>query len=295
MPNPSLSALRVFDAIVRTGSLKAAARELCVTQSAVSHQLRRLEESLGLALVVRRGRGVEPTAAGLRLAAGLREGFQRLERAVDEATADDAGQRLRIGCLPSVAVRWLIPRLSDFRRRHPGIAISIQYADERHAPIGSGVDVLISWLDGEPPGPDGERLFSGATYPVASPIYLDRVGDVREPGDLLRLELLHDHSPRAWQAWLRRQGLAKGGLSEGAVYQDFNLLSAAAIAGQGVALCPLRLIEAELRQGTLRRLFDAPVDERRAYWLFHHPGPSAAVRDFCAWIREEARREGGDA
>lgn len=168
MSRPTLSALKAFEAIARTGSLRAAAQELCITQSAVSHQLRRLEEAMGLSLVVRRGRGVEPTAEGKRLAEGLKEGFQRLDTAVDEILADTSGLRLRISCLPSVAVRWLIPRLRDFRIRHPEIAISIQYSDYLYTPIGADADVLISWLDGVPPnGVCGEKLFSGATYPVA--------------------------------------------------------------------------------------------------------------------------------
>jgi LysR family glycine cleavage system transcriptional activator len=285
MSRPTLSALKAFEAIIRTGSLRAASQELCITQSAVSHQLKRLEDSMGLSLVVRRGRGIEPTAEGKRLAEGLKEGFQRLDAAVDGILADTSGRRLCICCLPSVAVRWLIPHLKDFRLRHPDISISIQYSDYLYSPIGTDADVLISWLDGAPPDNScSEKLFSGATYPVASPIYLDRVGLVREPVDLLKMELLHDHSILPWQEWFRSQGIIPGVLSEGAVYEDFNLLSAAAITGQGVALCPVRLIDTELKQGTLKQLFDVPVNEERAYWLFHHPKPSSSVLAFCNWL-----------
>ncbi|OXY81430.1 LysR substrate-binding domain-containing protein [Oceanimonas doudoroffii] len=298
MVRPSLSSLKAFDAIVSTGSLRAAAQALSITQSAVSHQLRRLEDSLGVALVARSGRGVVPTAEGRRLAEGLREGFRLLDQAVDGLLSKEQGQRLRVRCLPSVAVRWLIPRLSGFRERYPELSISIQYADYLYAPIDAEADVLINWLDGEPPAQaEGQRLFSGATYPVASPLYLDRVGEARQPVDLLHWELLHDHSHQPWQQWFRHHGLNPATLSDGGIYQEFNLLSAAAITGQGVALCPLRLIEDELLQGTLLTLFDQPVNEQRAYWLFHHPQPSTAVQVFCDWIREQAANgavQGGD-
>ncbi len=288
MSQPTLSALKTFDAIVRSGSLKGAALELHITQSAVSHQLRRLEETLEKKLVVRNGRGILPTAEGRRLAEGLREGFQRLELAVNELTLGETMSRLRISCLPSVAVRWLIPRLNGFREQHPDIAISIQYASTLQDSITADADVLLTWrYETSAPDRDAQRLFSGATYPVASPLYLDRAGSCRTPADLLQLELLHDHSFRPWQTWFRQNGLYPGSMSEGAVYQDFNLLSAAAIAGLGIALCPLKLIEMELKQGTLRTLFDIPVSERRTYWLFHHPKPPAAVLTFCEWINSE--------
>ncbi|WP_116475808.1 LysR substrate-binding domain-containing protein [Zobellella maritima] len=288
MSQPTLSALKTFDAIVRTGSLKGAAQELHITQSAVSHQLRRLEETLERKLVVRSGRGILPTAEGKRLADGLREGFQRLELAVSELTGGQAMRRLRISCLPSIAVRWLIPRLNKFREQYPDIAISIQYASTLQDSITADADVLITWrYETAAPDRDAQRLFSGATYPVASPLYLDQAGPCQTPADLLQMELLHDHSFRPWQTWFKQHGLYSGSMSEGAVYQDFNLLSAAAIAGLGIALCPLTLIETELNQGTLRVLFDIPVSEQRIYWLFHHPQPSSAVTTFCEWINGE--------
>ncbi|GAA3551548.1 LysR family transcriptional regulator [Zobellella aerophila] len=189
MSQPTLSALKTFDAIVQTGSLKGAAQELHITQSAVSHQLRRLEETLERTLVVRSGRGVVPTAEGRWLAEGLREGFQRLERAVNELTAGNTMSRLRISCLPSIAVCWLIPRLNGFRELYPEIAISIQYASTLQDSITADADVLITWrYEASAPDRDALRLFSGATYPVASPLYLDRAGPCRTPG-LIETEL----------------------------------------------------------------------------------------------------------
>lgn len=302
MVKPSLSALKTFEAVARTGSLRAAAEALHITQSAVSHQLRRLEDSLSISLVVRQGRGMRLTPQGCHLAEGLCDGFARVDAAVDALLEDSTRERLRIGCLPSVAVRWLIPRLSRFRQRHPEISISFQYAGALPGELPTDIDVMITWQDAAPKiSAERKRLFSGATWPVTSPHYLEQAGPCKTPSDLLRHELLHDESYHPWQEWFRHFGLAPYSLNAGMLYQDFNLLSAAAVAGQGVALCPPILIENELDQGTLVRLFDTPTNERRAYWLFHHPAPPQAVVAFRSWLLAEtetkkcAVRDGDDA
>ncbi|WP_170121126.1 LysR substrate-binding domain-containing protein [Halomonas denitrificans] len=289
MPRPSLSALKTFEVVAHSGSLTAAAAILSVTQSAVSHQLRRLETVLDARLITRQGRGISLTPRGAQLAEELREGFTRIDAAVDTFVRQQSGSQLRIGCLPSVAVRWLIPRLNRFRRQHPGVSISLQYAGALEEHLPRDADVLITWQDAAPTvAAERLRLFSGATWPVASPLYLERAAPLATPGDLLNQELLHDESYRPWQQWFRHQGLMPPMIDTGVLYQDFNLLSAAAVAGQGVALCPPVLIENELAQGTLIRLFDAPANEERAYWLFYRPDPTAAMLAFRDWLAAEA-------
>ncbi|WP_322529052.1 LysR substrate-binding domain-containing protein [Salinicola sp. LHM] len=295
MAEPTLSALKAFEVVARTGSLRAAAEALHITQSAVSHQLRRLEISLEVSLLQRHGRGVRLTATGRKLAGELLEGFSRIDAAVSAVKQVEGPEQLRISCLPSVAIRWLIPRLNRFRKRYPHISLNFQYAGTMRGELPPPeIDVMITWQDDRslreaPCLP----LFSGATWPVASPLYLDGLSPHRysTPAHLLQLELLHDESYRPWREWFKKHGLHPSTLSEGTLYQDFNLMGAAAIAGQGIALCPTRLIETELTEGTLVKLFNTPANENRTYDLFHHPSPEGSVVAFCEWLQEEANAE----
>lgn len=290
MPRPSFSSLKTFEVVARLGSLRAAGEVLHITQSAVSHQLRRLEENLQIQLLEKKGRGIRLTPSGEQLAFRLAEGFEIIDEAVDNITTEKHLEQLRIICLPSIAVRWLIPRLNRFRARYPDYAISFQYIDVSRTEVPPDVDIQITWYDGEPASRfDKQRLFAGDTLPVASPLYLQTVNPIQHPRDLLRLDILHDETSVPWRNWFQDQGLNPSHLDRGVFYQDFNLLSSAAIAGQGIALCPPRLIEYELTNGTLEILFDSPSNTSRAYWLFSHPNPRPAVRHFMDWLLEEAK------
>ena len=127
---PSYNVLRALEAVVRLGTVGAAARELHVAQSAISHLLRHLENTLDMQLLQRKGRKVQPTPNGERLAAGLQDGFARVHAAVASVAHPVRGQRLTVACLPSVAARWMVPRLSDFRLAHPDIQLHIHYTNE---------------------------------------------------------------------------------------------------------------------------------------------------------------------
>lgn len=292
MPQPSFIALQTFLSVAQEGSLRGAAEVLHKTQSAVSHQLKHLETTLGVELTVRDGRSIRLTAAGETLARGLEAGFSEIERAVDQATVRQQQEVLRINCLPSVAVRWLIPRLSTFRERFPDYRIDFRYSGALDSGIPANADIMITWHDGPPKIDSGKkRLFSGATWPVASPLYLQGFPQAIEPKLLPRMEILHDEFLAPWYQWFRQHGLSTHRLDEGVVYEDFNLLSTAAIAGQGVALCPPRLIKRELYDGTLVTLFNDPGNQDRAYWIFYHQDARAAIGHFVDWIIQETMIE----
>lgn len=291
MSRPSFSSLKAFEIVARVGSLRAASEALHITQPAVSHQLRRLEESLEVQLLEKQGRGIRLTPRGEQLAYRLQEGFELIDDALDSLISDNNLEQLRIVCLPSIAVRWLIPRLNRFRSQFPQYAISFQYIDVSKTEVPRDVDIQITWFDGQPLGQsDKTLLFEGGTQPVASPLYLQTVGAITHPRDLLRLDLIHDATSDHWRYWFQAQGLNPSHLNKGTSYQDFNLLSSAAIAGQGIALCPPRLIEMELANGTLEILFSSRANTSRGYWLFSHPNPRPAVRHFVNWLTEEAKQ-----
>ena len=289
MARPSLTSLQTFLEVARHGGLGGAAEALHKTQSAVSHQLRQLESSLGVTLTTRSGRNLQLTAVGQQLAKGLEVGFSEIDKALEETVTHQKREVLHINCLPSVAVRWLIPRLAGFREQFPDYRIDFRYTGVLDPGIPTDADIKITWHDGVPTT-DQQKvcLFSGATWPVASPLYLQHFPGPIEPRTLTRMEILHDEFLDPWYQWFREHGLNPQGLEDGVVFQDFNLLSAAAVSGQGVALCPPLLIDRELSIGALVTLFDNPVNTERGYWLFYRENPRPAVRDFVDWITREA-------
>jgi len=294
MARPSLTSLQTFLEVARHGGLSGAAQTLHKTQSAVSHQRRQLESNLGVALTTRAGRNIRLTAIGQQLAKGLETGFSEIDKALEDTTTHQKREVLHINCVPSVAVRWLIPRLAGFREQFPDYRIDFRYTGALDPGIPTDADIKITWCDGTPTT-DRKKicLFSGATWPVASPLYLQNFPGKIEPRTLARMEIFHDEFLDPWYQWFKEHGLNTQGLEDGVVFQDFNLLSAAAVSGQGVALCPPLLIDRELSIGALVTLFDNPVNTDRGYWLFYRENSRPAVLDFVDWITREASEESG--
>lgn len=293
MSMPSYNLLRAFEAVARLGSVQAAAQELNVTQSAVSHLLRELESSLNMSLLQRHGRSVRPTANGVRLAVGLRDGFMQIHAAVESIAQPVRSTRLTVACLPSVAARWMVPRLADFRRAQPDIQLHIHYSSTTSVVnTENGVDLSITFIDGDYHGHGKAwRLFDGATYPVCSPLYLDRFGGISQPNDLLGADLLHDVTKAAWNTWFRTHGLNAPNRASETIFEDFNLMSIAVLSGQGCALSPLALVKPEIEKGMLVRLFETPVNINRNYYILsaNHSRPEAQA--FIDWALEQVMIE----
>lgn len=276
-----LNALRAFEAVARTGSTKAAAEALCVTPSAVSHQIRNLEAQLGAALFDRSGARPRLLPEGGALAQSLTAAFAQIDRACAAVSRDKKSQPLVVAAIPSVAMCWLIPRLAAFRAAHPGINLRIIYAF--HGRDIDFRDVHLAFAFGEtPPAPPGIRatpFLPGTAVPVCAPHLV--AGDAPAPTPaaalrrILSLGLLHDTDPGAWSRWLARAG-HPGPSPEGPVFEDFNLLRAAALEGQGVALCPLAMIAGDLAAGRLVKLSDLTAGQDDRYWLLSAPIADAA-------------------
>ncbi|NJM29356.1 MAG: LysR family transcriptional regulator [Rhizobiales bacterium] len=236
----------MFEAAARSGSFSRAADELHVTQSAVSHQIRQLEDWFGVPLFDRQGRRTVPTQDGADLAHALADAFATMTAACKRLSQRDTGQALTIGVLPSIATIWLIPRLTDFLRDNPDIAPRVQYAFHGRRLDFGDIDIAIQW--GIPPqGLDRiTKLLSGSTIAVCSEAFLARHGPIERPRDISERPLLHDTDRSGWQNWLKASGVKAPGPLPGPVFEDFNLLRAAALSGQGVALCPASLIADDL-------------------------------------------------
>ncbi|RJL16361.1 LysR family transcriptional regulator [Paracoccus siganidrum] len=296
MSQPPLNALRVFEAAARLGSFAAAAEALFVTQSAVSHQIRHLEDWLGAPLFDRSGRRPRLLPRGEALARDLTLALGGIDAACRRARDSAAANELVVAAIPSVAVCWLIPRLPGFRALHPDIALRVIYAHHGHAVDFGDVDLAFVFSDSPPRGPGfrAQGFLSGISVPVCSPRLLPDAADLPPaPADLPAMGLLHDADTAGWQLWLQRAGLPVPADLPGPVFQDFNLLRAAALSGQGVAICSLAMIATDLAEGALVRLSDIAVLEEFDYYLTISDAPVAdearlaARAAFIDWVLAE--------
>lgn len=285
MKLPPLNAVRAFEVAARLGSLSAAGAELHVTHAAISRQIRQLEAWFGRKLFRREPRGVSLTGAGRDLAAAVSEGLGRIAAASAAMRRDDQQRSIVVGCIPSIASRWLVPALPDFTRRYPGIAVQVLYARAGER-IGDGeYDVLITMAEDPAPDIERRRLFSRASKPVCSPHYLTRAGRLSSPRAIRdRADLLHDESRTPWSNWFRAAGAKAGDDLPGTLFQDFNLLGTAVIAGHGVALCPVEVIRREIARGDLVVLSDRAVLADRDYAIFARKPLRRPVRLFRDWF-----------
>ena len=234
---PPLTALRSFEAAARYGNFSQAAEELCVTQSAVSHQVRQLETWFGFDLFQRNGRRISVTEKGAELATSLTEAFGEVARTCRRISTSDDVVSLTVAAIPSVATCWLIPRLSDFWKTHPGIRIKLLYAIHGMDIDFHDVDIAIAYGEGGWSGVQITHLLAGAALPVCSPQYIEDKGPFDDPALLLNADLLHEQNRRGWENWFHNAGVKSEVLPPGPVFEDFNLLRSAALSGHGVALC----------------------------------------------------------
>ena len=284
---PSLPALRVFEAAGRHQSFTLAADELHVTPSAVSRQIRALEDELGLRLFERRPRGIELTKEGAAYLAEVGDALRRLEQA--SAALRMGGERrvLRLSVLASFAGNWLVPRLPAFERVHPGIDLVMEattrYADFKREPV----DLAIRFGAGRWDGLHAESLLPLEFYPVCRP---DRIrGDppLRTLADLARHTWLEDiHVPFAWRLWLETAGAPPLEPVRRLQYDNAQLMLDAAMAGQGVALATDVLAERSLRERRLVRPFRVRATSPETYHLVMRPEDREKpdIRVFRDWI-----------
>ncbi|HVQ62575.1 MAG TPA: transcriptional regulator GcvA [Burkholderiales bacterium] len=305
---PPLNALRVFESAARHLSFKEAAAELHITQAAVSHQVKSLEEYLGIELFRREGRGVQLTEAARASLPRLREGFDALAAAVETIHERSAETELSITAPPVFAARWLMPRLAEFSRLAPDIEVRV-VGSSRMVDAGAlDSAALMSNLDlrsetsgveihlgaGDYPGFRADRLFSVSMVLVASP---DLKPPLREPADLANHVLLHDDAldlvahGNAWRKWLEAAGVAdrvEGG--HGPRFSTNMLSIEAASQKLGVALALRPMVDADLASGRLVEPFAIEVNPGSAYFLVCPEviADRPAVAAFRAWLLKKA-------
>ena len=280
----ALTTLPVLEAASRLGSCSLAADELHVTHGAISHQIRSLEEYLGISLFARIGRRVELTPEGAALADKVREALQQVATAVDAISPAARENKLVISVLPSFASRWLMPRLGRFLEAHPEYQVSVEANQARANFLIDGVDVAIRYGTGPWPGLYSQYLAGDTYFPVCSPKF--RRGRLPKKPEHLKGLPLFRLEPGYWEKWFAAAGMDYSPPLLGVEYNDAALFLQQAIAGEGIALTRRSLVETDLANGQLVKLFDVEVPTQNQYHLvcLQHHANSRKIVAFRDWL-----------
>jgi LysR family glycine cleavage system transcriptional activator len=292
---PPLTALRAFEAAGRHLSITRAADELSVTAAAVSHQVKTLEDYVGVRLFRRSGNSLVLTDAGQAFLPGLRAGFAELERAMDALREHDLGGPFVLSVAPIFATRWLIPRLDGFHATHPDIDVRISATLELVEFEREGVDAAIRVGRGRYPGLAAHRLFGESVVPMCSPALLKGEPPLAVPEDLRHHVLLHFDWPAQeqvtpdWGTWLRSTDVKGIDATRGPRFTQPDYAMQAAVEGAGVVLGWRSLAQADLDSGRLTIPFDLPLQMDVAFYFVYPEG--SAERPKLARFREWLLRQ----
>ncbi|MFV3331139.1 LysR substrate-binding domain-containing protein [Pseudomonas sp. NY15437] len=280
---PSLIALRAFEALVRQGSIGRAALELHVTHGAVSHQVKKLEEELGVALVERQGKGVKLTPAGRQLSQQISSAFDQLRDIRRALPTEEPAGELRIACAPALLAR-VSSLLEKFLRNYQEVALHLL---PMTSDLGD-VDMVISFGETHIEGQRFAALGDIRYFPVCSPRLLNTQEHLRKPRDLARQVLLHEDDGFDWNRYFLAAGVPGLQARQNVFLPDAYLTIRAALAGGGVTISDHILAGEELHQGRLVRLFDIDFPAPHPYFLIIPPhGNQALAREFADWLLHE--------
>lgn len=299
--SPSLLAwLRSFDAAARHGSFTKAAAELCITQGAVSQQVKQLEDWLRRPLFLRTPRALVPTPEGKWLAVVLRESFDAIESTLAQMRQPAEAATATLSCSPSFAMSWLTPRLGDFFRQHPHTGLRVFgefHTLDRTRMVRDGVEAAVRFDLGGYRDLNATVFLDEWLIPVASPEFLARHPPITTPQHLLGDWLLHDGSAwdgadtyEEWQHWFAQRGATPPPWAGGQQFNLSQLALGAALAGQGIAMGRAALVLQDVKAGRLVPLLGRSVPSRAAYSFVTTTHPSPTMELVREWLGEEARR-----
>lgn len=280
-PQLPLNALRAFEAAARHLSFTRAGLELCVSQGAVSHQVKALEELLGAPLFRRLPRGLALTDEGLALIPVVQDAFDRLGNTLDRFSGGRYREVLTLGVVGTFATGWLLDRLPEFFRTHPDIDLRVLTNNNRVDLAGEGLDLAIRFGDGAWHGTDAEAILEAPLTALCSPLIAERL---KSPRDLANETLLRSYRRDEWLAWFAAANAPCPAI-HGPMFDSSVITAAAAIAGHGVALLPPAMFSAQLAEERLIQPFPISIDAGR-YWLTRlqsRPDTPAMAR-FRRWL-----------
>lgn len=288
--DPPLRAVRAFESFARHGSVAAAARELEITASAVSHQLQVLESFVQTPLTIRRGRSLVLTDEGRDYYRSISTAFSVLRSATGFVRERSSRRQITISLIPLFGMGWFIPRLHDFLDANDDVDVTVLYANHRNY-RSDAADLSIRFGTGDWSDYTSTPLMSGAVVPVCTPRFLQRYGPLRKPADLAGVPLVHDEDRSTWANWLQSVGVRHIARTEGPLFEDGQLTLSATLADLGAALMRAPLVSRELASGALRKLFDHELDDGRHYYLCWRTDaemPDGAQR-LAQWLLESTK------
>jgi LysR family transcriptional regulator, regulator of gene expression of beta-lactamase len=282
-PYLPLNGLRAFEAAARHLSLTKAAIELCVTPAALGHQVKALEERVGVPLFRRLPRGLALTDEGQALLPVLTDAFDRM--AAQLTRFDDGREIVSVGVVGTFAIGWLLPRLADFAAAHPSVDLRITTNNNRVDLAEEGLDLAIRYGDGAWHGTEAKRILDAPLTPICAPAIAARLD---APADLAGETLLRSYRMGEWAAWFDAAAVPPPPLT-GPVFDSAALMVEAAIAGHGVALAPVDMVTRALDEGRAAAPFAVQVS-LGSYWLtrLKSKPPTAPIEAFESWLLAEA-------
>ncbi len=290
---PPLNALKAFEAAARHESFTRAAEELCVTQGAVSHQVKALEVELGLKLFNRERQRLVITEAGRAYLAVLRDAFDRIAVGTERLIQRQSSGVLTVSTSPDFAAKWLVNRLGRFAEAHPDIDLRISATLHHVDFTREDVDLAVRHGDGNWPGLDVARLSSEQLFAVCSPKLLSGRNRLTKPSDVLKYPLLHLDDRKAWSTWLDAAGVENTELSQGPVLNRASMVIDAAVDGQGIALARTTLAAWDLINGRLVRPFSETLRLAKTYWIVCPKATALLpkITTFRDWLLAEAAED----
>jgi LysR family glycine cleavage system transcriptional activator len=294
---PPLSSLRFFEAAARHLSFKLAAAELNVTPSAVSHGIVSLEAALGVELFVRETRKLSLTPEGALYLPYISEAFALIATGTQCLPDQRSNRTISLSCAPTLASRWLLPRLHDFRARWPNLNVVVDTSRRLVGFPTDGFDFAIRLSRGPVAGAIWNRLFGERLVPVCNPAYRNTLADRDGRLDLRRATLLHVTSASEdWQSWLDKTGTTEIDASRGLRFDTVQLAFEAAMMGLGVAIGRRPLVDRDLAAGTLIEASDQSIFTDTAYWLVSVDGVDQRPDRFAfrQWLIAQANDYGGE-
>ncbi len=290
---PPLNSLKAFEAAARNLSFTKAAEELFVTQAAISHQIKLLEEHLSIKLFMRRNRSLLLTEEGQSYYLDIKDIFANLYEATEKLLTRGAKGSISIALTPSFAIQWLIPRLSEFSKVHPDIDVKIKAVDFEENSLTDDVDVAIYYGMGNWPNVQADKLHTEFFIPVCSPLLLAGEHPIQIPADLKHHTLLHDMTRNNWNEWIKQANLKDINVNQGPIFSHSSMVLQAAIHGQGVALGHNILAKPEIESGRLITPFNQILMSKKSYYLVCREAQidSAKINTFRNWLLEEVRQE----
>ncbi|WP_324755394.1 LysR substrate-binding domain-containing protein [Roseovarius sp. Pro17] len=283
---PSTQALRALECFARHGTVWAAADELNLTRSAVSHQLRLLERDLGFALFNRVGTRIELTPRGRAYAGDVRGALSAIAGSAARNAGHGLSGTLTVSCTPGFAAFWLAPRIGAFRAICPEVDLRIVTPRRLDDVSNPNADIFVAFGGGAMQGVEVELLQQVEFAPLIAPVLANRLGGIKTVADVLRADLLHLGDGTDWRRWLQAADLPQSAADKGPVFSDMNLVYAATIAGQGVSMGDVLIGNAAMEAGQLIRVADVCITSPDAYYLCTPPQKAdlAPALAFRRWI-----------